>query len=82
MKQRAFGPRLTFDGATDSAHKTEVARFQGNHYVAEREDSELVVYALHDEHGQPAQQAATDSQSVRTLADLNNFHANHYRKSA
>jgi hypothetical protein len=66
--------------ACDTAQKTEVARFQGNHYVAEREDDELVIYALHDEHGMPAQEMrATDRTAVRTLADLNRRNAEVHR---
>jgi hypothetical protein len=83
-RHRTLGPSLTLDCACDDALKTEVARFRGHHYVAEREDDELVVFALADEHGQPAQLVTTDHLPVRTLADLNHFHANHYprRKSA
>jgi hypothetical protein len=82
--QRTFGPRFSLDGTRDTAQKTEVARFQGIHYVAEREDDELVIYALHDEHGMPAQEVRTTDRPPRTLSDLNRFNANHYstRKSA
>jgi len=82
-RHRTLGPSLTLDGARDDALKTEVARFRGHHYVAEREDDELVIFALTDEHGQPAQLTSANDH-IRTLADLNHFHANHYqrRKSA
>jgi hypothetical protein len=89
-KRRTFGPSFTLDSvrstahvadrAHDTAHKTEVARFQGKHYVAEREDDELVVYALHDDLGMPAQDSHTTDRRVSTLGDLNRFNADHYRR--
>jgi hypothetical protein len=93
-RHRTLGPSFTLDSvrytahkpenARDTAHKTEVARFQGKHYVAEREGDELVVYALHDDLGMPAQDSHTNDRPVRTLGDLNRFNADHYhrRKSA
>jgi hypothetical protein len=93
-RRRTIGPSFTLDSvrstapktdhAHDTAHKSEVARFQGKHYVAEREDDELVVYALHDDLGMPAQDRHTTDGPVRTLGDLNRFNADHYqrRKSA
>ena len=38
----------------DSAQKTLVCEFQGQHYVAEREGSALRIYTVHDENGLPA----------------------------
>jgi hypothetical protein len=63
--------------ARDEAHKTELARFKGAHIVAEREGNELVIFALHDEHGMPATTSTTDKGSsvLRSLADINRHNA-------
>jgi hypothetical protein len=89
MTGRSLGRHRTFDipRVRDTAHKTELARFKGAHIIAEREGSELVIYALNDEHGMPASTmtpyTATDRRSViRTLADINKRSAELYRKRA
>ena len=43
-----------FARRTDSALKTHVASFHGNHFVAERDGQNLHVHMLHDETGRPA----------------------------
>jgi hypothetical protein len=66
--------------ARDAAQKTELARFKGVHITAEREGDELVIYALHDEHGMPAttiaRYSATDKQRrIKSLSDINRRNA-------
>jgi hypothetical protein len=58
--------------ARDSAIKTEVARFKGHHYSAEREGDELVIHSHHDDHGMPAaMDRAHEPEVIRSLGDLN-----------
>jgi hypothetical protein len=40
--------------AGDSALRTHIASFHGNHFVAERDGQDLHVHMLHDENGRPA----------------------------
>jgi hypothetical protein len=82
MTGRSLGRHRTFDipRARDTAHKTELARFKGTHITAEREGDELVIFAIHDEHGMPAtamtRYTATDKRSpIRSIADLNRRNA-------
>ena len=54
---RYLGRFAVIDGfarRTDSAIKTHVASFHGNHFVAERDGQNLHVHMLHDETGRPA----------------------------
>jgi hypothetical protein len=88
MKQRSLGRRRTFDipPTRDTAHKPELARFKGAHITAEREGGELVIFALHDEHGMPATETtprASDARPViRTPVDINKRSAEIYRRRA
>ena len=73
LARRSLGRMTTYDLPPirdASAKKTEVCRYAGKHYVAEREGDELVVYALHDEHGVPAV-TGDGRATIRSLADLN-----------
>lgn len=51
--------------------KTRIASFQGKHFVAEREDDELVIYLLSDEplYGVTADHAP--AKKIKSAADLN-----------
>jgi len=86
MNPRFLGRQRTYDitprPARDAVHKTELARFKGAHIVAEREGGELVIFALHDEHGMPASTITTDRGVLRTLADLNRHNAAAHQKRA
>jgi hypothetical protein len=65
----------------DEAYKKEIARFKGAHFTAEREDGDLVIFAVTDELGVPAQEMrAVDRSAVRTLGDLNRLHLAHYQR--
>ena len=59
--------------ARDTARKTLVASFSGNHYTAEREGDELQIFALTDDLGMPAEIYGTNDKrpAISTLADLN-----------
>lgn len=74
---RHLGRFHTIDGRPtgrigDMAEKKEVARFPGNHVVAEREGEDLVVYQIGDEDGLGVlvDGVTTDRTPVRTVADL------------
>jgi hypothetical protein len=57
----------------DEAKKTLVAIHKGRHHVAERNaEGDLEIFALHDEHGQPAiETSATNDRRPPTFADRN-----------
>jgi hypothetical protein len=81
---RSLGRQRTWDiprdHVRDEAKMTEVASFHGRHHIARHDDDgTLHIYAVTDEHGQPASEMAnttttyrgTDHQQIRTLADIN-----------
>jgi len=64
------------------AMKTEVARFQGEHHVSERdaETGDLVIYSIGNSDGIPGVETYTGDRAPKTLTDLQKTYDKAYER--